>query len=34
MLSYFLPFPKVLAKNIYHSGQKLGEANMAHLVSN
>ena len=34
MFSDSLPFPKVAAKNIYYCGQKFGETNMAHMVSN
>ena len=34
MLSYSLPFPKVLAKNIYYCGQKPGESDIAHMISN
>ena len=34
MFSYSLPFPKVLAKNIYYCGQKPGETDIASIISN
>ena len=34
VFSWCLPFPKVSAKNIYYCGQKSGETDIAHMVSN
>ena len=34
MFSSSLTFPKISAKNIYYSGQKAGETNIAHMVNN
>ena len=34
MISYFLPFPKLSAKNIYYCGHKVGKNDMADMVSN
>ena len=34
MFSYSLPFPKITKKNIYYCGQKVGETDFVHMVSN